>query len=111
MENYEKQVNNVSPEPILPSENDLILKVNGGELLCNKSKMMESSEFFRGMFESDMKEAKANCVQVQETDIEAMAAVVDFCMTGRIEMSSDTVHCVAEIACKYQVCRINVLLK
>jgi hypothetical protein len=109
MENCKKTVNGVPLKPILLNESqiDLVLKVNGVELPCNKSKMMASSEFFRGMFESEMKEAKSDDIQVLETDVETMSAVVDFCMTGRIEISSDNVHSVAELACKYQVCRSN----
>lgn len=64
---------------------------------------MGSSEFFRGMFESEIKEANSDCVQIEEADIETMAAVIRFCETGRLELSVDNVHQVAELASKYQV--------
>lgn len=82
---------------------DLVVRVRGRDFCCNKKQMMGSSEFFRGMFESEMKEANSDCVQIEEADIETMAAVIRFCETGRLELSVDNVHQVAELASKYQV--------
>lgn len=82
---------------------DLVIRVSGRDFCCNKRQMMGSSEFFRGMFESEMKEANSDCVQIEEADIETMAAVIRFCETGRLELSVDNVHQVAELASKYQV--------
>lgn len=82
---------------------DLVVRVSGRDFCCNKKQMMGSSEFFRGMFESEMKEANSDCVQIEEADIETMAAVIRFCETGRLELSVDNVHQVAELASKYQV--------
>lgn len=82
---------------------DLVVRVSGRDFCCNKKQMMGSSEFFRGMFESEMKEANSDCVQIEEADIETMAAVIRYCETGRLELSVDNVHQVAELASKYQV--------
>ncbi|XP_061191979.1 kelch-like protein 30 [Saccostrea echinata] len=103
--NNEKCNNGTVVEHHLPdeSEHDLRLKVSGVEFRCNKLQMMKNCEFFRGMFQSNMKEAMSDCVQLKEADIETMSAVINFCMTGRIQLSPQNIHTVAELACKYQI--------
>ena len=97
----EKDNENVSTAQELTG--DIVISVNGAQFFCNKKKLMESSEFFRGMFESEMKEANSKFVQLEETDIETLSAVVDFCRTGQLDLTVDNVHQVAVIASKYQV--------
>ncbi|XP_062589491.1 kelch-like protein 6 [Saccostrea cucullata] len=106
--NSETCSNGIVVEQHLPneSEHDLRLMVNGVEFQCNKLQMMENCEFFRGMFESNMREARSDCVQLEESDIETMSAVISYCMTGEIQLSIQKIHRVAELACKYQVSKL-----
>lgn len=83
---------------------DLVVRVSGRDFCCNKKQMMGSSEFFRGMFESEMKEVNFDCVQIEEVDIEIMVVVIRFCEIGRLELFVDNVYQVVEFVFKYQVC-------
>ena len=58
------------------------------------------------MFSSNMKEASADVVCLQDTDLEAFSILVQFMQTSVLGITADNICKVTETASMYQVCVI-----
>ncbi|XP_033742272.1 kelch-like protein 30 [Pecten maximus] len=87
-----------------PSENtNLTLIVGGEEMTCSRDKLSSNSDYFKAMFDSNMKESTSDCISLEQVDPEAMRIILDFLVTGRLDLTQDNVHIVTETACMFQI--------
>ncbi|XP_060065299.1 kelch-like protein 28 [Ylistrum balloti] len=82
---------------------DLTLIVGGEKMACSRDKLSRTSDYFKAMFDSNMKESTSNCISLEQVDPEAMRIILDFLVTGRLDLTQENVHIVTEAACMFQI--------
>ncbi|XP_021360262.1 kelch-like protein 25 [Mizuhopecten yessoensis] len=103
------EVNNNSPAEDLdvegnrPDRTNLTLIVGGEKMTCSRDKLSSTSDYFKAMFESNMRESTSDCISLEQVDPEAMRIILDFLVTGRLDLTQENVHIVTEAACMFQI--------
>ena len=62
---------------------DVTLIVSGMEITAHRLVLSSASDYFRAMFTNDLLEANMATVSMEDTDAEALKALVDFCYSGK----------------------------
>ncbi|KAI8511326.1 protein polyubiquitination [Branchiostoma belcheri] len=76
---------------------DLEVKVQDSVFHVHKTVLMETSDYFRAMLKSGMRESRENSVQLQGFTTEAFQIVLDFLYESNPINLSDKLHCVLEM--------------
>ncbi|XP_078609231.1 kelch repeat and BTB domain-containing protein 2-like isoform X1 [Branchiostoma floridae x Branchiostoma japonicum] len=82
---------------------DVVLEVGGRSFPCHRAVLASCSPYFRGMFTSDYAEAKQERVSIQDVSPVAMATILDYAYTGRLQTEPDQVQAVMSAAKLLQV--------
>ncbi|XP_035680545.1 kelch-like protein 26 [Branchiostoma floridae] len=77
---------------------DLQVKVQDCTFHVHKTVLMETSDYFRAMLESGMRESRENSVQLQGFTAEAFQIVLDFLYESKPIKMDDKIHVVLEMA-------------
>ena len=77
---------------------DLQVKVQDCTFHVHKTVLMETSDYFRAMLESGMRESRENSVQLQGFTAEAFQIVLDFLYESKPIKMDDHIHVVLEMA-------------
>ncbi|KAI8520021.1 protein polyubiquitination [Branchiostoma belcheri] len=77
---------------------DLQVKVQDCTFHVHKTVLMETSDYFRAMLESGMRESRENSVQLQGFTAEAFQIVLDFMYESKPVKMDDKLHGVLEMA-------------
>lgn len=102
-----RQSNDVDPN-ICTSDraltpDDVCLVIGKEEIICHKEVLIEHSSYFRAMFTSSMKESTSERVDMKGLSADSFKCLLHFMNTGKISLSSDSVHGLVEAACMLQV--------
>ncbi|XP_078618954.1 kelch repeat and BTB domain-containing protein 8-like [Branchiostoma floridae x Branchiostoma japonicum] len=82
---------------------DVVLEVEGRSFPCHRAVLASCSPYFRGMFTSGYAEAKQERVTIKEVNKVAMATILDYAYTGRLQTEPDQVQAVMSAARLFQV--------
>lgn len=81
----------------------LTLIVGGEEMVCSREKLSSTSDYFKAMFDSNMKESTSDCIVLEQVDPYAMKIILEYLVTGRLDLTQENVHIVTETACMFQI--------
>ncbi|XP_008553467.1 speckle-type POZ protein-like [Microplitis demolitor] len=89
---------------------DVVVKVENDEFPAHKLVLASHSPVFRRMFNTDMKEAKENCVNFINFETEVIKEVLKFMYTGKVEAEDDTELVLSVLACAnmYQIDKLKI---
>ncbi|XP_035687769.1 kelch repeat and BTB domain-containing protein 8-like [Branchiostoma floridae] len=82
---------------------DVVLEVEGRSFPCHRAVLASCSPYFRGMFTSGYAEAKQERISIQDVGGVAMATILDYAYTGRLQTEPDQVQAVMAAARLLQV--------
>ncbi|XP_078588997.1 kelch repeat and BTB domain-containing protein 8-like [Branchiostoma floridae x Branchiostoma japonicum] len=82
---------------------NVILEVEGRSFPCHRAILASCSPYFRTMFTSGYAEAKQERISIQDVSGVAMATILDYAYTGRLQMEPDQVQAVMSAARLLQV--------
>ena len=71
---------------------DVQLVADGLEIPSHKAVLAACSPYFYAMFTSDLAEARADRIVLQEVDGKALALLIDFAYTGEVHVTEDNVQ-------------------
>lgn len=71
---------------------DIILVADGLEIPAHKAVLAACSPYFYAMFTSDLAEARADRIVLQEVDGKALSLLIDFVYSGEIQVTEDNVQ-------------------
>ncbi|KAI8507877.1 Kelch repeat and BTB domain-containing protein 8 [Branchiostoma belcheri] len=82
---------------------DVVLEVEGKSFPCHRAVLASCSPYFRAMFTSSYAEARQDRITIQDVSEVAMATILDYAYTGRLETEPDQVQAVMSAAGLLQV--------
>uniref|UniRef100_A0A1B0BL20 Kelch-like protein diablo n=1 Tax=Glossina palpalis gambiensis TaxID=67801 RepID=A0A1B0BL20_9MUSC len=82
---------------------DFSLDVNGELIYVHKLALVIASDYFAAMFEADMKERKEGTVKLQDVDVVAVKALVDYIYSGIITLTEANVEAVLSASDLFQI--------
>ncbi|XP_078588994.1 kelch repeat and BTB domain-containing protein 2-like isoform X2 [Branchiostoma floridae x Branchiostoma japonicum] len=82
---------------------DVVLEVEGRSFPCHRAILASCSPYFRTMFTSGYAEVKQERISIQDVSGVAMATILDYAYTGRLQMEPDQVQAVMSAARLLQV--------
>jgi len=96
---------NVDPEEV-PELTDIILRVGNSKIYCSKFVLSLTSNFFKRMFSSDMKESRCYEIELNGVNLKTMKSVISFMYKDEIEDDKIDVDLLAA-ADMYQVMNLK----
>lgn len=96
------------PVPLVDQLTDIVLIVGENKIHCHKLVLGMTSKFFRRMFVSNMKESKAQEIELKEIDLETIKSVLSFMYTDKIDAEKINVALLAA-SDMYEVLRLKCL--
>ncbi|XP_066275816.1 kelch repeat and BTB domain-containing protein 8-like [Branchiostoma lanceolatum] len=82
---------------------DVVLEVGGRSFPCHRAVLASCSPYFHGMFTSGYAEAKQERISIKEMTEVAMATILDYAYTSRLQTDPDQVQDVMSAASLLQV--------
>ncbi|KAL9891070.1 kelch-like protein 26 isoform 1-T3 [Glossina fuscipes fuscipes] len=82
---------------------DFSLDVDGELIYVHKLALAIASDYFAAMFEADMKEGKEGTVKLQDVDVVAVKALVDYVYSGIITLTEANVEAVLSASDLFQI--------
>uniref|UniRef100_A0A1B0A4J1 Kelch-like protein diablo n=1 Tax=Glossina pallidipes TaxID=7398 RepID=A0A1B0A4J1_GLOPL len=82
---------------------DFSLDVGGEVIHVHKLALAVASDYFAAMFEADMKERKEGIVKLQDVDVVAVKAVIDYIYSGIITLTAENVEAVLSVSDIFQI--------
>uniref|UniRef100_A0A1B0ADX9 Kelch-like protein diablo n=1 Tax=Glossina pallidipes TaxID=7398 RepID=A0A1B0ADX9_GLOPL len=82
---------------------DFSLDVDGEVIHVHKLALAIASDYFAAMFEPDMKERKEGTVKLQDVDVDAVKALIDYIYSGIITLKEDNVEAVLSVSEIFQI--------
>ncbi|XP_035667948.1 kelch repeat and BTB domain-containing protein 8-like [Branchiostoma floridae] len=82
---------------------DVVLEVEGRSFPCHRAVLASCSPYFRDMFTSGYVEAKQDRITIKDVSEVAMATILDYAYTGRLQTEPDQVQAVMSAAKLLQV--------
>uniref|UniRef100_A0A1B0G0M3 Kelch-like protein diablo n=1 Tax=Glossina morsitans morsitans TaxID=37546 RepID=A0A1B0G0M3_GLOMM len=82
---------------------DFSLDVNGEVIHVHKLALAIASDYFAAMFEADMKERKEGTVKLQDVDVVAVKALIDYIYSGIIDLTEDNVEAILSVSDIFQL--------
>ncbi|XP_066272163.1 kelch repeat and BTB domain-containing protein 8-like [Branchiostoma lanceolatum] len=82
---------------------DVVLEVEGRSFPCHRSILASCSPYFRTMFTSGYAEAKQERISIQDVAEVAMATILDYAYSGRLQTEPDQVQALMSAAKLLQV--------
>ncbi|KAL9890444.1 kelch-like protein 28 [Glossina fuscipes fuscipes] len=82
---------------------DFSLDVDGELIYVHKLALAIASDYFAAMFEADMKERKERTAKLQDVDVVAIKALVDYIYTGIITLTAGNVEAVLSASDLFQI--------
>ena len=80
---------------------DVVLEVDGEEILAHRLVLAASSQYFFSMFGGSMRESRQERVELKEVEVSAMRLLVEFAYTCRLEITTMNVQSVMMAASVY----------
>lgn len=80
---------------------DVIFNVNGKVFHAHKIILTSQSQFFAGLFESDMKESKENLVTIEDINPDVFKEMLRFMYSGKVNDIKNVAHNLLAAADKY----------
>ncbi|XP_066273210.1 kelch repeat and BTB domain-containing protein 2-like isoform X1 [Branchiostoma lanceolatum] len=87
---------------------DVVLEVEGRCFPCHRAVLASCSPYFRTMFTSGYAEAKQERISIQDVSGVAMATILDYAYTGRLQTEPDQVQAVMSAARLLQVSFVDL---
>ncbi|KAL1131335.1 hypothetical protein AAG570_010953 [Ranatra chinensis] len=85
---------------------DVTLIAGRREIKAHRLVLSAGSEYFAAMFNSDLREANQSEIVLQDVDGDALADLVYYCYTGKVELREDTVERLLGTACLLGLCEV-----
>lgn len=85
---------------------DVILKVGEAQIAAHRNVLAAASPYFRVMFTSDFSESRMEAVPIFDVDPPSVKAVIDYCYTGLLNVSSENVQSLFQAASLFQMDKI-----
>uniref|UniRef100_A0A1B0A4I7 Kelch-like protein diablo n=1 Tax=Glossina pallidipes TaxID=7398 RepID=A0A1B0A4I7_GLOPL len=82
---------------------DFSLDVDGEVIHVHKLALAIASDYFAVMFEADMKERKEGTVKLQDVDVVAVKALIDYIYSGIITLTEENVEAVLSASDLFQI--------
>ncbi|XP_077869622.1 kelch-like protein 6 [Saccoglossus kowalevskii] len=82
---------------------DVVLDVGGTEFPCHKVVLATSCTYFKGMFDSGMKECQQRKISIKAIEATTMGSLLDYFYTGKTTITSCNVQSVLRAANFFQV--------
>jgi kelch-like protein 1/4/5 len=82
---------------------DVTLMAGDKMFPCHRLLLAASSDYFAAMFTVGMAEQEMDTVHIQGVDPGALAHLIDYCYTGRLDLQEDTVENITAAACLLQL--------
>uniref|UniRef100_A0A1B0G1F7 BTB domain-containing protein n=1 Tax=Glossina morsitans morsitans TaxID=37546 RepID=A0A1B0G1F7_GLOMM len=82
---------------------DFSLDVDGEVIHVHKLALAIASDYFAAMFEADMKERKEGTVKLQDVDVVAVKALIDYIYSGIITLTEENVGEVLSVSDIFQI--------
>uniref|UniRef100_A0A1B0G513 Kelch-like protein diablo n=1 Tax=Glossina morsitans morsitans TaxID=37546 RepID=A0A1B0G513_GLOMM len=82
---------------------DFSLVVDGEVIHVHKLALAIASDYFAAMFEADMKERKEGTVKLQDVDVVAVKALVDYIYSGIVTLTEENVEAVLSASDIFQI--------
>ncbi|KAM4794974.1 kelch repeat and BTB domain-containing protein 3 [Rhinophrynus dorsalis] len=82
---------------------DFNITVKDQHMPCHRCVLAASSDFFRAMFEVNMKERDGGCVTISNLSPNAVAAFLDYAYTGKAEINDENVDMLFQMSSFLQV--------
>ncbi|XP_029297686.1 kelch-like protein 5 [Cottoperca gobio] len=82
---------------------DVVLVAGERRIPAHRLVLSSVSDYFAAMFTSDVKEAKQDEVKIEGVDPDALAALVQYAYTGRLELREDTIESLLSASCLMQL--------
>ncbi|CAH1774599.1 unnamed protein product [Owenia fusiformis] len=87
---------------------DYTIKVEGKQLKVHKALLAAVSDYFRSMFTGGMLESKQDFVELKDTSVSGVEAVLDFIYTGELAIN---IECVNDILATASLTQVEDALK
>ena len=71
---------------------DIVLVADGLEIPCHRAVLAACSPYFYAMFTSDLAEARADRIVLQEIDGKALSLLIDFVYSGEVQVTEENVQ-------------------
>ncbi|XP_041358583.1 kelch-like protein 5 isoform X1 [Gigantopelta aegis] len=85
---------------------DVILVAGTKRIPAHRLVLTAASDYFAAMFTSDVREASMNEIKMKDVDPEALAALVTYTYTGKIELKEETVESLLATSCLLQLSEV-----
>uniref|UniRef100_A0A1B0C2B8 Kelch-like protein diablo n=1 Tax=Glossina palpalis gambiensis TaxID=67801 RepID=A0A1B0C2B8_9MUSC len=82
---------------------DFSLDIDGELIYVHKLALAIASDYFAAMFEADMKERKEGTVKLQDVDVVAVKALVDYVYSGVITLTEGNVEAILSVSDLFQI--------
>ncbi|XP_013404713.1 kelch-like protein 12 [Lingula anatina] len=89
------------------TDDQITLVVDGHSLQCGRDVLRKASPYFEAMFNSDMMESTANCVNLKGASYESVELLIQFANNQDISITWDNVYALLETACMYQFSNVS----
>lgn len=86
---------------------DIVLKVEAQEVHAHRALLSANSPYFRAMFTRNYSEASQDVVELHGITAKALEAIVQFCYTSKLTISTDNVQEVLSAACMFQITAVK----
>ncbi|XP_074651030.1 kelch-like protein 5 isoform X2 [Tubulanus polymorphus] len=85
---------------------DVVLVTGQKRIAAHRVVLSASSDYFAAMFTNDVKEASQDEIKMKDVDSEALALLVQYMYTGRIELKEETVESLLSTSCLLQLSEV-----
>jgi len=85
---------------------DVVLLAENQSFHAHRSLLASSSDYFRAMFASEMRESHENNISLFGVTSRGLKCVLDFVYTGKLEISLENIECLLQAASHLQVAEV-----
>ncbi|KAK6019337.1 BTB/POZ domain protein [Ostertagia ostertagi] len=82
---------------------DVTLVAEGTRISAHRVVLAASTDYFEAMFANDMAESRMEEIEIKDVEAAVLGALVNFCYSGKIRISSTNVWTVLPTACLLQL--------
>ncbi|XP_064636563.1 kelch-like protein 5 isoform X3 [Lineus longissimus] len=85
---------------------DVILVTGAKRIAAHRVVLSAASDYFAAMFTNDVKEASQEEIKMKDVDSEALALLVQYMYTGKIDLKEETVESLLSTSCLLQLLEV-----